>query len=64
MVKNEVYITHLSGSYEATPEEAPTLSLIIDFYHVFVVDYYTYSRIVGPAGFAGVLNDIINQSIS
>ena len=42
-----------------------TLSLIS--YHVFVyylVDYCTYSRIVGPAGLAGVLNDIINQFLA
>ena len=37
VVKNEIYITLLSGAYEATPEEAPTLSLIIDFLSCFRV---------------------------
>ncbi len=66
MVKNEIYITLLSGAYEATLEEASTLSLIIDFivFVYYLIDYCTYSRIVGPSGLAGVLNDIINQSIT
>lgn len=35
VVKNEAYITLVAGAYEATPEEAPTLSLIIDFLSCF-----------------------------
>lgn len=35
VVKNEIYITHISGAYEATPEEDPTLSLNSDFLSYF-----------------------------
>ena len=58
----------ISEAYKATPEEAPTLSLITNFlsyvFAYYLVDYCTYSRIVGPSGLAGVLNDIFNQLIN
>ena len=33
VVKNEAYITPVAGAYEASPEEAPTLSLYAEPYH-------------------------------
>ena len=55
------------GPTRLRPRKPLHWALSLISYHVFVyylVDYCTYSRIVGPAGLAGVLNDTINQSSS